>query len=117
MYGYCLQLLDGGDILESVSGLTSYTEHDARQIAIAVLKALRHVHDQGRCVHRDLRPKHLLLSRDSSVVPKMGLGQRVKVAGWGRSKRLPPDGVLPGEDMFGTRGEISSYSSYLRRLD
>lgn len=102
---YRRQLLDGGDILEAVAGLTSYTEHDARQIAVAVLKALQHAHDQGRCVHRDLRPKHLLLSRDSSAISQVGLGQKVKVAGWGRSKRLPPGGVLPGEDMFGNRGE------------
>lgn len=107
VYNGCFspQLLDGGDILDAVAGLHSYTEHDARQIAIAVLQALKHVHDEVGCVHRDLRPEKLLMARDPSGGPQPGIGKRVKVAGWGRSKRLPPSGEVPGEHCFGNRGE------------
>lgn len=102
----CLQLLDGGEILDAVAGLHSYTEHDAREITTAVLRALQHAHDDAGCVHRDLKPEKLLMSRDPSGAAPLGIGQRVKVAGWGRSKRLPPSGVVPGEFCFGNRGEM-----------
>lgn len=100
-----LQLLDGGEILDAVAGLHSYTEHDAREITTAVLRALQHAHDDAGCVHRDLKPEKLLMSRDPSGAAPLGIGKRVKVAGWGRSKRLPPSGVVPGEFCFGNRGE------------
>lgn len=99
------QLLDGGEILDAVAGLHSYTEHDAREITTAVLRALQHAHDDAGCVHRDLKPDKLLMSRDPSGAAPLGIGQRVKVAGWGRSRRLPPSGVVPGEFCFGNRGE------------
>lgn len=102
---FLTQLLDGGHLLEAVAGLATYTEHDARQIAIALLKGLAHAHDSARCVHRDLRPENLLLSRDPVGVPGR-VGDRVKIAGWGRSKRLPEDGLLPGEPFFGMRGDV-----------
>ncbi|CAN0512673.1 unnamed protein product [Laminaria digitata] len=97
------QLLDGGQIVDAVAELATYTENDARQIAIAVLSALRHAHDDGRCVHRDLRPEHLLIARDPSMASLPGIGRRVKVAGWGRSKRLPSSGLVPGEPCFVSR--------------
>ncbi|CAM9560483.1 unnamed protein product, partial [Hapterophycus canaliculatus] len=102
-----MELLDGGEILDAVAGLHSYTEHDAREIAIAVLRALRHAHDEAGCVHRDLTPEKLLLTRDplSDGTQAGGIGRRVKVTGWGRSKRLPPGGEVPGEHCFGNRGE------------
>lgn len=110
-----MQLLDGGEVLDAVAGLTSYTEHDARQIAVAVLEALRHAHGEARrCVHRDLRPEHLLVSRDATVNAKAGLGERVKVAGWGRSRRLPPNGLVPGEHCFGNRCEGSMWKFFLQ---
>lgn len=98
-----LELLDGGEIVDAVADLATYTENDARQIAIAVLSALRHAHDDGLCVHRDLRPEHLLIARDPSMASLPGIGRRVKVAGWGRSKRLPPSGLIPGEHCFVNR--------------
>lgn len=99
------KLLDGGAILDAVAGLPSYTEHDAREITTAVLQALQHAHDKAGCVHRDLRPEKLLISRDPSGAAELAIGRRVKVAGWGRSKRLPPGGQVPGEYCFGNRGE------------
>ncbi|CAM9215407.1 unnamed protein product [Ectocarpus sp. 4 AP-2014] len=98
-----LELLDGGDILDAVAGLHSYTEHDARQITIALLQALKHVHDEVGCIHRDLRPEKLLMARDPSGGSHTGIGKRVKVAGWGRSRGLPPSGEVPGEHCFGNR--------------
>lgn len=105
-----MQLLDGGEILDAVAGLTSYTEHDAREIAIAVFQALQHAHDEAGCVHRDLTPEKLLLTRDplSGGTQAGGIGRRVKVAGWGRSKRLPPGGEVPGEHCFGNRGAAAT---------
>lgn len=97
------QLLDGGDLLDAVAGLASYTEHDARQIAKTLLDALAHTHDVARVVHRDLRPENLLLARDPAGTPG-GLGRKVKIAGWSRAKRLPTSGVVPGEPCFGMRG-------------
>lgn len=97
------QLLDGGELLDAVAGLATYTEHDARQIAIALLGALAHAHEDARCVHRDLCPENLLLSRDP-VNTEIELGGRVKIVGWGRSKRLPASGLIPGEPCFGMKG-------------
>ena len=91
--------------MDAVADLATYTENDARQIAIAILSALRHAHDDGLCAHRDLRPEHLLIARDPSTASLPGIGRRVKVAGWGRSKRLPPSGLIPGEHCFVNRGE------------
>lgn len=97
------QLLDGGELLDAVAGLATYTEHDARQIAVTLLEGLAHAHDVARCVHRDLRPENLLLSRDPTGNVG-GLGRRVKIGGWGMAKRLPAQGLIPGENCFGMRG-------------
>lgn len=105
-------------MLDAVAGLASYTEHDARQIAVAVLEALCHAHgDARRCVHRDLRPEHVLVSRDATASAKAGLGQRVKVAGWGRSKRLPQGGLVPGEHCFGNRCERGRCGDFVLKAE
>lgn len=96
-------------MLGAVAGLTSYTEHDAREVAIAVLEGLAHAHE-ARCVHRNLCPENLLLVRDPVRSPG-GLGRGVKIAGWGRAKRLPEHGLLPGEACFGMKGMVESCST------
>jgi serine/threonine protein kinase len=51
----------GGDVFERLATRTSYTEKDARFLAIHLIKAMEVLHSR-KMAHRDLKPENLLLS-------------------------------------------------------
>jgi serine/threonine protein kinase len=51
----------GGDVFERLATRTSYTEKDARFLAIHLIKAIEVLHSR-KMAHRDLKPENLLLS-------------------------------------------------------
>ncbi|CAM9299113.1 unnamed protein product, partial [Discosporangium mesarthrocarpum] len=104
-----MELLDGGELIETLAKGSSYTEGDARQIAAHLLGALAYAHSQG-VIHRDICPENLLMVRagpgagGGSRVPvssrergQVAWGSRLKISGWGIAKRLSKGQMLPGE--------------------
>lgn len=93
---YCVQLLDfyeepewfylvmeymaGGDVFERIVNLKAYTEKDARDLAVDLLRAVKAIHDKG-IAHRDIKPQNLLLSSFDNHTG-------IKVGDFGFSRRV-----------------------------
>lgn len=71
------ELAAGGELLERLSTSGSFSEVDARNIVIQILRAIEYLHSRN-IVHRDLKLENILLSDD---VPPV-----VKVADFGLSR-------------------------------
>jgi len=72
------ELLQGGELLNSLVEKGSYTEEDARTCFVQLLKALEHIHSKG-IIHRDLKLENLLLRNAKEV-------DTVKLADFGMAK-------------------------------
>ena len=55
-----LELLTGGELFDTIIAKGHYSETDARQVTITLLKAIKYLHDQN-VAHRDLKPENILL--------------------------------------------------------
>ena len=67
-----MEYMKGGDVFDRVVEKSHYTEKDARDLAIILLKAVRSLH-QSHIAHRDIKPQNLLLtSKDSDSEIKLG---------------------------------------------
>jgi calcium/calmodulin-dependent protein kinase I len=73
----------GGDVFERLATRASYTEKDARFLAVHLLEAMRVLHSR-KMAHRDLKPENLLL-RD--VLDDSG----ILVADFGFARYVPED--------------------------
>jgi calcium/calmodulin-dependent protein kinase I len=56
-----MELMEGGELLESIIEKKAFTEKEARNSIRCVLNALAYMHGQ-RVAHRDIKPENLLLS-------------------------------------------------------
>ena len=75
----------GGDVFDKIAKRTSYTEQDARELAVKLLKTMAAIHERKIC-HRDMKPENLLLSNkhdDTSIL----------LADFGFAKHVPEDGL------------------------
>jgi serine/threonine protein kinase len=93
---YCVQLLDfyeqedafylimeyctGGDVFDKIVALTQYTEKDARELAITLLKAVGSIHKAG-FAHRDIKPQNLLLLDKTN-------NYNIRIADFGFARRV-----------------------------
>lgn len=55
-----MEYMSGGDVFDRIVAMTSYTEKDARDLALVLFKAVASLHKAG-VAHRDLKPQNLLL--------------------------------------------------------
>ena len=55
-----MEHMQGGDVFDTIVEKNHYTEKDARDLVIVLLKAVRFMHGRG-IAHRDLKPQNLLL--------------------------------------------------------
>jgi serine/threonine protein kinase len=55
-----MEYMQGGDVFDKIVEKNHYTEKDARDLVIVLLKAVRFMHGRG-IAHRDLKPQNLLL--------------------------------------------------------
>jgi serine/threonine protein kinase len=56
-----MELLDGGELFETIIDRVRLSESDAKHTARSLLSAISYMHSQG-IVHRDLKPENLLLA-------------------------------------------------------
>jgi calcium/calmodulin-dependent protein kinase I len=56
-----MEYMAGGDVFDRIVQMTSYTEKDARDLTVKLLKAVSSIHKAG-IAHRDIKPQNLLLS-------------------------------------------------------
>eukprot|EP00493_Phyllostaurus_siculus_P020097 UN20419 len=78
-----MELVSGGELLDTLVARGTYTEEDASRGVRQVLLAIRYLHSQG-VVHRDLKLQNLLLSNKEP-------GADVKVGDFGLSAKLGHD--------------------------
>lgn len=83
-----LELCEGGELLEELEHIGSYTEHDAATITFNCVDTLKYLHARG-IVHRDIKPENLLLS-------KKGDPDSIKLADFGLAN------ILEGRDSLQT---------------
>ena len=56
-----LELVGGGDLFDSITARTKFTEPEAAKMVLDVTNALFYLHSRS-IVHRDLKPENLLVS-------------------------------------------------------
>ena len=83
-----LELCEGGELLEELEHIGSYTEHDAATIVYNIVETLGYLHHRG-IVHRDIKPENLLLK-------KKGDPDSIKLADFGLAN------ILEGKDSLQT---------------
>ena len=76
----------GGDVFEKLSQRTTYTEHDARDLAKTLLEVMELLHLR-KLAHRDLKPENLLLENRMHA-------SEIVVADFGMARYVPPEGFL-----------------------
>ena len=59
-------LRQGGDLFESISAATKYTERDASGMMYHVASAIHYLHSLN-IVHRDIKPENLLVSYTAAL--------------------------------------------------
>ena len=55
-----MEVCSGGELFDRIIAKGHYSEADARKLAITILKAVQHLHENG-VAHRDLKPENILL--------------------------------------------------------
>jgi calcium/calmodulin-dependent protein kinase I len=67
-----MEYMAGGDVFDNIVKMTSYTEKDARDLTVKLLKAVSSIHRAG-IAHRDIKPQNLLLSsKENNASIKIG---------------------------------------------
>jgi serine/threonine protein kinase len=67
-----VEYMAGGDVFDRIVHMTSYTEKDARDLTVTLLKAVNSIHKAG-IAHQDIKPQNLLLiSKDNNASIKVG---------------------------------------------
>ena len=109
------QILDGGELFDRIVARGHYSEADARDLSITMVKAIQYLHSIG-IAHRDLKPENLLL-KDSSE------NAMVKITDFGLSKIYAPDAEaeVVMKTACGTPGyvapEVLMHETYSSQVD
>jgi serine/threonine protein kinase len=69
-YYIVMELMGGGNLLERITQVETYTEADVREIIDHILQAMSHIHEHN-IAYRDLNPKNILLKSDGSWYVKL----------------------------------------------
>jgi len=70
-YFLVMELMSGGDLFDRIGKIKAYSEEDARDLAVKMLKAMSYCHSH-RVAHCDMKPKNLLLmSEDNNSYIKL----------------------------------------------
>jgi eukaryotic-like serine/threonine-protein kinase len=80
---YVMPYVEGESLREKLDREKQLPVDEAVAIAVKVLSALQHAHEQG-IVHRDVKPANILLAGDEPLVADFGIALAVSQAGGGR---------------------------------
>jgi len=58
-----MECIKGGALFDRIKERKTYTEVQARDLTLVLLRAIKHIHDHD-VVHRDLKPENLLMTSD-----------------------------------------------------
>ena len=75
----------GGDVFDRLAKRVIYTEKDARDLGMVLLRTMKHLHTK-KIAHRDLKPENLLLK-------EQGDDCQIMVADFGFAKYVPQEGL------------------------
>jgi serine/threonine protein kinase len=75
----------GGDVFDRLAQRTAYSEKDARDLGIMLLKTMRELHKRKIC-HRDMKPENLLLREKVDDT-------EILLADFGFAKYVPEEGL------------------------
>lgn len=64
-YFLVMELMSGGDLFDRIGKKKAYSEEDARDLAVKMLKAMSYCHSH-RVAHCDMKPKNLLLMSEDN---------------------------------------------------
>ena len=109
------QILSGGELFDRIVARGHYSEADARDLTITMVKAIQYLHSIG-IAHRDLKPENLLLKDDSENAV-------VKITDFGLSKIFAPDAEaeVVMKTACGTPGyvapEVLQHDPYTSQVD
>lgn len=70
-----MENMKGGELLRQIELRTRFTEAEARDVVVTLLKAIRYCHGNG-VVHRDLKPENILLTTrgDDAIIKLADFG-------------------------------------------
>jgi len=70
-YYAVLEYIAGGELFDRLVDKATYTENEARDVALTIFQAIKYIHDRN-IVHRDIKPENiLLLSKDDDTTIKL----------------------------------------------
>ena len=88
------ELVDAGDLFDVLSRQHKYNEHDAKILALQLIKAVQYIHEKG-IVHRDIKCENTLctIGPDGSIT--------LKITDFGHAENLPEahEGLLQQFDV------------------
>ena len=64
-YFIVMELMSGGDLFDRIGKKKSYSEADARDLVVKMLKAVAYCHTK-KIAHCDMKPKNLLLMTEDN---------------------------------------------------
>ncbi len=74
---FVMEYVEGHTVFDVLTTRGRYDETEALNVIIQVAKALEHAHQQG-FIHRDVKPKNIMITRDGTVkLADMGLARAV----------------------------------------
>lgn len=85
-YFIVMELMSGGDLFDRIGKKKAYSEADARDLVVKMLKAVAYCHTR-RIAHCDMKPKNLLLMSDDN-------DSFIKLADFGFAARVHEDKSL-----------------------
>jgi serine/threonine protein kinase len=95
-----LELVNGGNLLDTILKQERCNETDTARILRSILKAIAHCHEQG-IVHRDMKLDNLLVSHDLSIIKLSDFGlatilgpNQTAKSTVGTRPYLPPEMIL-----------------------
>jgi len=98
----------GGDLFRRLTECSTYTEKNARDIAIVLFETLEVMHNKHNIVHRDLKPENLLLEKpgqDKIYFADFGFAR--KVCHEGLATRCGTPAFVAPEIILGKRYGVS----------
>jgi len=119
---YCIyRYYNGGNVEDYLKNKNkSFTEEEVQHIMKQLVEAVKYLHNK-KIVHRDIKPRSLLIQYDSEedLLEKNILKAKIKLSNFGASSHLKRGEVL--DTIIGTRDyiapEIKQCSSYNEKVD